>query len=125
MTAILEHPASPVHVLLAHPMMRRVLMGTAMGLTAIAIIYSPWGRRSGAHINPAVTLTFFRSARSHGHDAACYACAQFVGGVLGIDRGLRTGHHWIADPAVNYVATLRERAVSPWRSRRERRSRLR
>ena len=31
-----------------------------MGLTAIAIIYSPWGEQSGAHINPAVTLTFFR-----------------------------------------------------------------
>ena len=36
------------------------LMGLAMGLTAVAIIYSPWGQRSGAHMNPAVTLTFFR-----------------------------------------------------------------
>jgi aquaporin Z len=29
-----------------------------MGPTAVAIIYSSWGRRSGAHMNPAVTLTF-------------------------------------------------------------------
>ena len=31
-----------------------------MGLTAILIIYSPWGKQSGAHLNPSVTLTFFR-----------------------------------------------------------------
>ena len=35
-------------------------MGIAMGLTPVAIIYSPLGTRSGAHMNPAVTLTFFR-----------------------------------------------------------------
>jgi aquaporin Z len=51
---IFEHPASP------HPLMRRFLMGLAMGGTAIAIIYSPWGKQSGAHINPSTTLTFFR-----------------------------------------------------------------
>jgi aquaporin Z len=26
----------------------------------MAIIYSPWGKQSGAHINPVVTFTFFR-----------------------------------------------------------------
>ena len=35
-------------------------MGIAMGLTAVALIYSPLGARSGAHMNPAVTLTFLR-----------------------------------------------------------------
>ena len=39
---------------------RRALIGIAMGLTAVALIYSPWGKRSGAHMNPAVTLTFWR-----------------------------------------------------------------
>ena len=42
----------------ASPDLQRTLIGVAMGLTAIAIIYSPWGRRSGAHLNPAVTLAF-------------------------------------------------------------------
>ena len=37
---------------------RRAVMGVAMGTTAVGIIYSPWGRRSGAHINPSTTLTF-------------------------------------------------------------------
>ncbi len=40
--------------------MRRFFIGIAMGLTAIALIYSPWGKQSGAHMNPAVTLTFYR-----------------------------------------------------------------
>ncbi len=106
MTAILEHPASPVHVLLPSPAMRRMLMGTAMGLTAMAIVYSPWGRRSGAHINPAVTLTYFRLGKISGHDAAWYACAQFIGGVVGIATAAVLLRHWIAHPHVNFVATL-------------------
>src|SRR5260370_20920662 len=57
---ILEHPASLVHRALPNPLLRRFLMGLAMGGTAIGIIYSPWGKRSGAHINPSTTLTFFR-----------------------------------------------------------------
>ena len=32
---------------IASPDIRRALIGLAMGLTAIAIIYSPWGRRWG------------------------------------------------------------------------------
>src|SRR5215831_10723337 len=59
-TTLFEYPKSPVHDVLPDPMFRRVLIGIAMGLTAIGIIYSPWGKQSGAHLNPAVTLTFFR-----------------------------------------------------------------
>ena len=57
---------------------RRALVGVAMGLTAIAIIYSPWGRRSGAHLNPAVTLTFLRLGKVAPTDAAFYVLAQFA-----------------------------------------------
>jgi aquaporin Z len=104
MTVMLEHPESPLHGVVAEPMARRVLMGIAMGLTAAAIIYSPWGRRSGAHMNPAVTLTFLRLGRST--DATPWLIgAQFVGGVLGIGLASFALARWIADPAVNYVAT--------------------
>jgi glycerol uptake facilitator-like aquaporin len=58
-TAI-EIDASPIKHYIADPFFRRIPIGVAMGLTAIALIYSPWGKRSGAHLNPAVTLTFFR-----------------------------------------------------------------
>lgn len=57
---LLQHPASPVTQVIQPPLLRRFLIGLAMGLTAISIIYSPWGKQSGAHLNPSVTLTFFR-----------------------------------------------------------------
>src|SRR5947209_10287552 len=53
---LLEHPMSPVSAWIESPMARRALIGIAMGLTAIGIVYSPWGKRSGAHLNPALTL---------------------------------------------------------------------
>jgi aquaporin Z len=67
----------------ANPDLQRTLIGVAMGLTAIAIIYSPWGRRSGAHLNPAVTLAFLRLGKVAPADAAFYVLAQFAGGIAG------------------------------------------
>ncbi len=81
---LLEYPGSPVHQALPNPVARRVLIGLAMGLTAVAIIYSPWGKRSGAHLNPAVTLTFLRLGKVASWDALFYILAQFAGGVLGV-----------------------------------------
>ena len=57
---VFEYPGSPVHQAIPDPFLRRVLMGLAMGVTAVGIIFSPWGKQSGAHMNPSVTLTFFR-----------------------------------------------------------------
>jgi aquaporin Z len=55
---LLFHSASPVPAAVPDPLARRALMGLAMGLTAVGNIYSPWGQRSGAPLNPATTLTF-------------------------------------------------------------------
>ena len=38
---LLGHPDSPVYRAIPDPLARRVLMGLAMGLTAVANIYSP------------------------------------------------------------------------------------
>jgi aquaporin Z len=62
----------------------RVLGGLAMGLTAVSIISSPWGQRSGAHMNPALTLTFLSLGKIAGWDALFYVFAQFAGGVTGV-----------------------------------------
>jgi aquaporin Z len=81
---LFEYPGSPVHQALPDPVARRILIGLAMGLTAVAIIYSPWGKRSGAHLNPATTLTFFSLGKVAPWDALFYIVAQFVGATLGI-----------------------------------------
>lgn len=103
---LLEYPGSPVHQALPNPVLRRVLMGLAMGATAIAIIYSPLGKQSGAHFNPSVTLTFLRLGKVKPWDAVFYTTAQFIGGVVGILLVAAVLGGSIAHPSVNYVATL-------------------
>src|SRR6516162_9011184 len=82
-SALLEHPASPVRASLTNADARRFLIGLAMGLTAILLIYSPMGQRSGAHMNPATTLTFYRLGKLDRWDAVFYVMFQFMGGVAG------------------------------------------
>jgi len=103
---LLEAPASPLHAALPSAFGRRALMGVAMGLTAIGLVHSPWGRRSGAHINPAFTLTFLRLGRVRARDAALYMAAQFAGGLAGaLAVAALLGYAFVAPP-VAAVATL-------------------
>jgi aquaporin Z len=102
---ILEHPASPVHQALPNPLLRRALMGLAMGATAAGIVFSPWGKRSGAHLNPAVTLTFLRLGKVRAWDAFFYIAAQFAGGVAGVLAAAAALRGLVAHPAVHYVVT--------------------
>ena len=44
---------------------------------------SPWGRLSGSHLNPSVTLAFAAAGKMHWHDTLGYVAAQFAGGILG------------------------------------------
>lgn len=105
-TTTMEHPASPVRQLLGNALTRRALTGVAMGLTAAAIIYSPLGRRSGAHFNPSVTLTFLRLGKIAPRDAFFYVIAQFVGAIAGVALVAALVRNIIGDPTVNYVATV-------------------
>lgn len=104
--ALLEHPGSPVRQALPDPFLRRVLMGVAMGTTAVAIISSPLGKRSGAHFNPAVTLTFWRLKKVDSADAIAYIAFQFVGGAAGVAVAALLLGGRVAHPSVNYAATL-------------------
>jgi len=105
-TILFEHPDSPVHRAMPSDFLRRALIGLAMGLTAIAIIYSPWGKRSGAHINPAVTLSFLRLGKIHPWDAFYYITAQFVGGLAGVVLVAMLFPKFFRAPQVAYVATV-------------------
>ncbi|HSS98687.1 MAG TPA: aquaporin [Terriglobales bacterium] len=104
--ALYEFPQSPIKHWIASGFLRRVLMGLTMGLTAVGIIYSPWGRQSGAHINPSTTLTFLRLGKIKRWDAVFYMLAQFIGAATGVFLVARLLGPEISDPAVRYVVTV-------------------
>ncbi len=104
-TTLLEYPGWPLRQAIPSPLERRVLMGLAMGLTAIAIIHSPWGQQSGAHLNPSVTLAFLRLGKVHTWDALFYIVAQFAGGFAGVLLMAALLGASVAHPAVHYVVT--------------------
>jgi aquaporin Z len=63
---------------------RRLLAGAAMGLALAGMIYSPWGRRSGTHLNPAITLAYLRLGKIGRWDALGYVLAQLAGGFAAV-----------------------------------------
>ena len=104
-TTLLEHHRSPMRVLVPDATMRRALMGAAMGLTLAGIVYSPLGARSGAHMNPSVTLAFARLGKVARADALSYILAQFAGAILGmLAAGAVLGNR-LGEPAVEFVTT--------------------
>jgi aquaporin Z len=100
------HPASPMHRYLSSDGVRRMLMGSAVGATIIVIVLSPWGKQSGAHFNPAVTLTFYRLGKVAPWDAAFYCAAQFLGAVAGMALASLVLQGAPANRAVRYAATM-------------------
>lgn len=102
---LFQHPGSPVRQAIPGAAARMVLMGAAMGLTNLVNVYSPWGKRSGAHLNPSVTWTFFRLGKVGPWDAVFYSVSQFAGGIAGVLIARAALRSFVAHPAVNYVAT--------------------
>jgi aquaporin Z len=103
-TVLLFHPASPVAGI--NPWLARACMGVAMGVTAILIIKSPMGQRSGAHFNPAITLTFFRLGKIGAYDAIFYVGSHFAGAIAGVGISALLLRPWIAAPQVEYAVTV-------------------
>ncbi len=102
---LLRHPASPVTNFITSDVLRRVLMGFAMGTTTIAIVMSPWGKQSGAHFNPAVTLAFFWLGKVKAWDAAFYAVAQFLGAAGGVAIAAAALRGALAHCSARYAVT--------------------
>jgi aquaporin Z len=104
-SVLLWHPASPAAAAVPDGLPRRFLMGLAMGGTAIALIYSAWGQRSGAHMNPAFTFTFLRLGHVKPWDAVFYTAAQFVGGLAGVVLSALILGSALGHPAVHFAVT--------------------
>jgi len=105
-SVLLFHPASAVVRGWPDPTWRRVLMGIAMGATAVGLFYSPWGKQSGGHINPAVTLTFYRLGKVGRIDALWYVAAQFIGATAGVAVAFALFGRRLAEPGVHYAVTM-------------------
>jgi aquaporin Z len=104
-TALIQYPASALHHIIRDPFWRRFSTGCGMGLTAAVLIFSPFGKRSGAHMNPSVTLTFLRLGKIKLWDAMFYVIAQFAGGTAGIFLAAVLIRRVIEDPSVHYIVT--------------------
>ncbi len=106
LTTLLEYPGSPVSHAVREPAARLALLGVGMGCVIAGIVYSPWGKKSGAHINPAVTWAFFRLGKIARADAVWYTLAQFAGALLAVQlMGLLIGRPY-QHPAINHVVTI-------------------
>jgi len=103
---LLQHPASVVRESVSSGLARRALMGLAMGTTAIAIVTSPWGKRSGGHFNPAITFTFYRLGKVEFWDTWFYIIAQFLGAISGVALAKYVLRGALAHDAVRYAVTV-------------------
>jgi aquaporin Z len=102
---LLFHPDSLAVRFIQDPILLRVLMGLAMGSTAVMLIYSRFGKRSGAHLNPATTLTFLRLGKVEPVDAIFYVASQFAGAVSGVGIAYSILGRWLSHHSVNFVVT--------------------
>ena len=105
-TVLLFHPGYPALGMMPSAALRRTLMGVAMGLTAVLIIHSPMGKRSGAHFNPAITLAYLRLRKIAVWDAMFYVAFQFAGGVFGVGVSAWLLGRQLAGPGVEYAVTV-------------------
>ena len=105
-TVVLFGVSSPLLHWVPSVALRRLMMGVAMGATAVMIIHSPIGKRSGAHFNPAITLTYLRLGKIGVWDAVGYVVGQFVGGVAGVGISSLMLGNLLAQPSVDYAVTV-------------------
>lgn len=74
---------SPVATVVPDHSARLLITGTLFAGSGSLVAISPLGRRSGAHLNPGVTLAFWRRGHVHPHDLFGYVAAQFAGAFAG------------------------------------------
>ena len=81
-SAMLFSPKSSWNSAIPGQEIRNILMGIAMGSTALLIFYSPLTAPSGSHINCAVSLSFLRIGKMCRYDVMFYIIFQLLGGTV-------------------------------------------
>jgi aquaporin Z len=73
----------PPAALLPDASLRRLITGLLFAGSGSLVAISPFGRLSGAHINPSVSLAFWVHGKMHHHDVLGYIISQFLGAIAG------------------------------------------
>ena len=105
-TILFQHPDLNLVHYIPSDITRRFIIGVAMGSTAVGIINSPWGRKSGAHINPSVTFTMLWLHKISLPDAFFYVFFQIIGGIFGIGIIVMLLPSYMNNASVNYIVTV-------------------
>jgi len=87
------------------PIVKRLVAGCLVALATIVFVYSPLGRKSGAHINPAISLAFFYLKKMERNEFFGYVAAQFLGAALGISIAALLWGSTLRAPSIRYAAT--------------------
>ena len=104
-TTALRWPYSPLQQWIKDPFAQLVALGIPMGFVIAAVVYSPWGKKTGAHINPSVTIAFWRLGKISTTDALFYIAFQFIGGALAVQlMGVLLGAAY-RDVSISHVMT--------------------
>lgn len=74
---------SPLAEWIPNIKLRQAMTGFLFGGTGALIAISPLGKESGAHINPAVTMSFWLFQKIDSRKALIYVVAQLIGAVIG------------------------------------------
>jgi len=105
-TIAVKYPGSPVHSWFLDPLGQRVVIGLGLGTATLLLIKSPLGEASGAHMNPAITLTFFYLGKIRLVDLCFYIIAQVTGIFATLFVLSRLFPEPVMHPAVNYLISM-------------------
>lgn len=112
--ALLEAPGAPGRTAIPSDGLRLVLIGVAFGLLAAVVAISPVGKRSGAHLNPAVTVGFFAQKHTSVSDLVGYVAAQVLGALLAaVGLHAAWGHY---ARAIHDARTAPSSSVPAWQA---------
>jgi aquaporin Z len=103
---LMEYPGSPLHPLIPDGTIRLYIIGAELGLTAYYLVTCSWAKRSGPHMNPAFTLSFFLMGDIGFWDSFFYIIFQFIGGAAGVLLSFAVIGAPLKDPAVGFVVTV-------------------
>lgn len=92
--------------------LRLLVIGVVAATSAAAVAYSPFGRLSGAHLNPAVTLAFWLQRHVHPVDLVGYVVAQVVGAIVGVSVARLVWGRVVAASAIDWGVVHSDRGWS-------------